>query len=90
MSWRAAFLRQAASDDAIRRMLISVRAPVCHQLPYLQMVTEKLAKGLLQGIANPKPPIPTHSAFVRLLQVIKTSREYRRHFGFTDARSFRS
>ena len=46
-SWRIAYFRQAQSDNDIRKLLNSRGAAYCHQLHYLQMFSEKLAKGWL-------------------------------------------
>ena len=58
--------RQAKSDET---GLVSLRrngAPACHQLHYLQMVTEKLAKAYFwrSGVSPPK----THAVFVQFLR----------------------
>jgi len=66
MTWRDAFLAQARSDAEIRRLLNRQRTAYSHQLHYLQMLTEKLAKGLMAPVDG-APPAPTHSAFVRCL-----------------------
>jgi hypothetical protein len=88
VSWRAAFLRQAASDEAVRRLLDRAGVEWCHGLHYLQMVAEKLAKGLLATASDPPPPPPTHQAFVRLLQIAKNRPDVRRRLGYRDTASF--
>ncbi len=45
MDWRTANLTQARSDFEMLQTLSRQQAPPCHQLHYLQMSTEKLAKG---------------------------------------------
>lgn len=88
MSWRTAFLAQARSDAAIRRLLNRERTEYSHQLHYLQMMTEKLAKSLLAS-AGPDPPATDHAAFVRCLQVLKGRPELRRQLGYQDRAIFR-
>ena len=88
MNWRRAFLRQAASDEAVRRLLDRAGVERCHRLHYLQMVVEKLAKGLLTKAGDPDPPPPTHQAFVRLLQVAKNRPDVRHHLGYVDTASY--
>lgn len=64
--WRSAYLTQAKSDYEILKSLIAAKAPLCHRLHYLQMTTEKLAKGSLTlpgGARYPK----THDAFVKFV-----------------------
>lgn len=72
------------------RMLLSRQGvPYAHQLHYMQMVTEKLARSYL---ADPRTqPQKTHVGFVRLLQQAKRgreSREIRRRLGYGDDRVF--
>jgi hypothetical protein len=47
MSWRDAFFVQAWSDYAVFEIMDDNNYPRCHVLHYLQMTTEKLAKGYL-------------------------------------------
>jgi hypothetical protein len=89
MTWRDAFLRQARSDFAVWQKLGTPGVEYSHRLHYLQMVAEKSAKGLLCDPTSAAPPAPTHSAFVRLLQVLKTRPEIRRQLGYTDAAVFK-
>jgi hypothetical protein len=89
MTWRDAFLRQARSDYAVWQKLGTPGVEYSHRLHYLQMVAEKLAKGLLCDPGSATPPAPTHAAFVRLLQVLKTRPEIRRQLGYTDASVFK-
>ena len=90
MSWGDAFLRQARGDDEIRRLLNRSDVAYSHRLHYLQMVTEKLAKGLQADTTAAEPPLPSHRAFVRLLQVLKGRPDVRRWLGFADRTSFRA
>lgn len=90
MNWRAAFLAQARSDDEVRRILNARRVAYSHQLHYLQMVCEKLARAFLVDPAADEPPPRTHAAFVRLLQVIKGRPDIRRQVGYQDSKVFRA
>lgn len=89
MNWREGFLRQARSDAHVMRLLNQHRAAYSHQLHYLQMVTEKLAKGLLSPLGTGPAPTPSHSAFVRCLQVIKGRPELQEALGYNDSSIFR-
>jgi hypothetical protein len=76
--WQAAFLKQAQSDFAIYELLQSQDVAVCHQLHYLQMLTEKLSKGLTQQTGFP----PTkHKAFVDFLRIAKGRSDIQRLTG---------
>ncbi|HEY4328783.1 MAG TPA: hypothetical protein VGN88_03535 [Phycisphaerae bacterium] len=88
MSWRSAFLLQARSDNATREAINAQRVEYCHQLHYLQMSSEKLAKGFLTPESSSEPPDLTHAAFVRCLQVMKGRPEIRRLLKFSDAKVF--
>ncbi|HET6251517.1 MAG TPA: hypothetical protein VFE47_27780 [Tepidisphaeraceae bacterium] len=90
MGWHEAYLAQARSEELIRSQLKAARVPYCHRLHYLQMVTEKLAKAMLTPAGSSSPAPTTHTAFVRMLQVIKGRREIRGQLGFADASLFRS
>ena len=90
MGWHEAYLAQARSEEGIRKQLTAARVEYCHRLHYLQMVSEKLAKATLTPIGSPRPAPTTHTAFVRMLQVIKGRRDIRRQLGFTDATLFKN
>ena len=62
---------QARSDYAVLLILQREPAGPCHQLHYLQMTTEKLAKAYLWR--DGRPPL-SHASFVRFLQALVTSR----------------
>lgn len=83
-NWREAFLKQARSDFALLEQL---KGEACHRLHYLQMCSEKLAKGLSSGSSN-AAPIPSQVAIVRMLQLIKGRPEVRKALGFPNAASF--
>lgn len=70
-TWRSAFFKQAKSDYHIFRVLNREGYPRCHQLHYLQMTTEKLAKGFFCAPESCRPPRPIHDAFVRFMQRAK-------------------
>ncbi|MEW6112548.1 MAG: hypothetical protein AB1664_10505 [Thermodesulfobacteriota bacterium] len=86
MNWRDAYLAQAWSDYQIFRVLNKGRYPLCHKLHYLQMATEKLAKGFLYS-SKGKPPQKTHYVFVRFLKVSKGRPEWRKKLGFDEHNS---
>jgi hypothetical protein len=88
MNWREAFIEQARSDNRIRKLLNKEGVEYAHQLHYVQMTTEKLARGFL---ANPQnQPGNTHVGFVRYLQVLKGRPEIRRQLGYKDSAVFTS
>lgn len=89
MSWREAFLKQARSENQIRLLLDDPAIEYSHRLHYLQMVTEKLSKGMMANALDPEPPTPTHLAFVRLLQVLKGRPDIRAQLGYSDSAVFR-
>ena len=70
MDWRTALLKQARSDYELLNFLRLGDAPLCHQLHYLQMATEKLAKGFTTPRGGPPPP-RVHRAFVRFVQSVR-------------------
>jgi hypothetical protein len=87
MTWRIAFIRQARSDDKVRQLLNRPDVEYSHRLHYLQMTSEKLAKGLMA--TDQDPPPQTHRMLVRILQILKGRPEYRKKLGFSDAAKFR-
>ncbi|MFH1113182.1 MAG: hypothetical protein V1792_04615 [Pseudomonadota bacterium] len=82
MNWQDAFLVQAWSDYQIFQAMNESRYPVCHKLHYLQMATEKLAKGCLCEITGNSPPQKTHFAFVRFLRYTKSHPLGKKRLGF--------
>ncbi len=70
MDWRTALFEQARSDYEMVKLLSRNNAPLCHQLHFLQMATEKLAKGFGTPRGGPQPP-KVHRAFVRLMRSVK-------------------
>ena len=62
-----AFQRQALSDwETFQYLRQRGKRVECHELHYLQMVTEKLAKAYLWGTKT--PPRPAHASFVQFLR----------------------
>ncbi|MGI4789439.1 MAG: hypothetical protein ACRYFS_11390 [Janthinobacterium lividum] len=68
--WRTAYFRQAQSDYDTLQLLERNDAALCHQLHYLQMATEKLAKGYATVSGGPPPP-KVHRGFVQFMRQIK-------------------
>ncbi|MDD4890985.1 MAG: hypothetical protein PHU85_13775 [Phycisphaerae bacterium] len=71
-TWLTAFAKQAKSDWDVFRALGTFR--FCHQLHYLQMATEKLAKAFLCVLDGQRPE-GRHGAFVRFIQHSKLHRQ---------------
>ena len=89
MNWQSAFLAQARAEYAILQMLIGHEdVPVCHKLHYLQMVSEKVAKGLSTA-PDSKPP-PVHRALVRFIQSAADVKTLMRACGFVRRSAYRS
>jgi hypothetical protein len=88
MNWRGAFLAQAKSDNEMRKLLNRAKVPYSHQLHYLQMTAEKLAKGILTPHNAPHPPPFSHAAVVALLRALKVRPDIRRHLGYSSVRAF--
>ncbi|SIO43216.1 hypothetical protein SAMN05444166_4673 [Singulisphaera sp. GP187] len=80
------YLIQARSDRAVLQLLDSHSLPACHQLLYLQMLTEKLAKAYFWR--NPGVKVLGHAAFVRFIRSIATNRRIAEGIGFRDLVSF--
>ncbi|MBM3300983.1 MAG: hypothetical protein FJY85_13635 [Deltaproteobacteria bacterium] len=81
MNWREAYFAQAWSDFQVFQQLNVGRHPLCHKLHYLQMATEKLAKGFLCDPKSP-PPKKSHFEFVRFLKVSKGRPDLRSKLGY--------
>ena len=88
MTWREAFLRQARHERTVWRRLNVEKFDIGHQLHFLQMVTEKLAKGFLTAPSSSGPPKFSHKSFVRFLQTLKSMSYLREMLGYTNAESF--
>ena len=67
-SWREAFFLQAASDYRVARRLQGYRdLPSCHWIHFLQMATEKMARGYRARPAGGEPP-RTHRGFLKFVR----------------------
>ena len=90
MTWRAAFIMQARHEYAVYRQLSQQGASFCDQLHYLQMATEKLARGYLANPSDRQPPAFTHAGIVRMLQHLKSDHAVRHRLGYSSGRAFRN
>jgi hypothetical protein len=71
--WRDAFFSQAWSDYTVFEEMSRSAHPRCHMLHYLQMTTEKLAKGFLCDFSGEDAPAKkTHIAFSKFLRISKS------------------
>ncbi len=77
--WQAAYFRQARSDYEAFQLLETSSAAFCQQLHYLQMTTEKLAKGFASSPGGPQQP-KVHRGYANFLQQIKRRPELHRLF----------
>src|ERR1700738_890612 len=82
---------QTRSDHSILMLLRRQNAQACHQLHYLQMVTEKLGKAYFWRTGP--PPRKSHASFVRFLHALdgRPDRDVARVaelFGFARAHHF--
>lgn len=69
------------------RLLNRQRAPRCHQLHFLQMATEKLAKAFLSGSGTPgRRPANVHTAFTGSVRMAKQRADIRKICGFPEDR----
>ena len=77
-SWRSAYFRQAHADYEMFLPLENTRGiSLCHRLHYLQMMTEKLAKGFNTPPTAKKEHAHTHAAFLKFLKTLKLQPEFR-------------
>lgn len=77
-TWRTAYFKQARSDYALfKQLILQADVPVCQRLHFLQMTTEKLAKGF-QTPKDGLPPERTHYAFANFVQLVKRTPALRR------------
>ncbi len=67
-SYQRLWFEQTLSDHSVLILLRKQDAAPCHQLHYLQMVTEKLGKAYFWRTGSP-PPV-SHVSFVRFLQLL--------------------
>ena len=90
MDWRTAYLNQARWDfEMFRRLEKMNDVPPCYQLHYLQMATEKLAKGYLT-LPGGGPYERTHDAFLKFMRVAKKLSEIRKMCGFSSSEKHKS
>jgi hypothetical protein len=90
MTWRGAYFEQAWSDFNVYLDLNARNAVLCHKLHYLQMTTEKLAKGF-QCPTSGDPHPRTHFVFVEFLRRLKKNPiYYYKLMGFSSKRAFSS
>jgi len=80
-TWKTAFLKQARSDMAVFDVM--GRYPLCQQLHYLQMATEKLAKAYWSSMNGTRRPPATHKKFVVFLQACCEIPRIRRAYGMS-------
>ncbi|HUE73099.1 MAG TPA: hypothetical protein VMP01_19600, partial [Pirellulaceae bacterium] len=67
---------QARSDHDVLILLRRNSAPACHQLHYIQMVTEKLAKAYFWRSGT--PPARSHAGFVMMMRLLGSVRRAER------------
>jgi hypothetical protein len=67
-SYQSLWWEQTRSDHTIWQSLRRAGAAPCHQLHYLQMVTEKLGKAYFWR--SRRAPPTSHASFVRFLQAL--------------------
>jgi hypothetical protein len=85
--WNHAFLKQAKSEVAILEILLERKdLERCHSLHYIQMVLEKLAKGLR---SSDEKPAASHQALLGFIRSAHMSTVLRRAFGFQSIRRFK-
>jgi len=88
-NWRTGLLAQARSDYRLFRHLHNLPNPTeqCHRLRYLQMATEKLAKGLMSD--SKMPPALSHKAFATFVKQAHKVASVCRECGFdSDEKGF--
>lgn len=87
-NWRSAYFKQAKSDYQILLLLLDqTNVPLCQVLHYLQMTTEKMAKGFLTRSEHGEYE-KVHDAFVRFVRVSKTRSEVRIICNFAQVSAF--
>ena len=79
--------QQAESDHAILLLLRKKDVVPCHQLHYLQMVTEKLGKAYFWRSGS--SPKKSHAFFVKFLRALATVSQPKRQQQIADAFAFR-
>ena len=86
--YQSVWYEQVRSDHAILMQLRLLDASACHQLHYLQMVTEKLGKAYFWRVGT--APRTSHASFVRFLKAVSDRSDDRiaKVLGFKRARDF--
>lgn len=84
--YQALWWQQARSDQAVFHLLRRQGAAPCHQLHYLQMVTEKLGKAYFWRSGTPPPT--SHAGFVQFMRFMGSAQASERQhiadvFGFS-------
>lgn len=78
LDWRTAYFMQARSDyEIFKRLVVQDDIPLCQLLHYLQMASEKFAKGFLTAPGG-EPYPKTHNAFQLFVKVCRDRPEIRR------------
>jgi hypothetical protein len=72
------------------RTLNHDKAELCHQLHYLQMATEKMAKAFLTNPSAPQRPKRVHQALVKYIRAAKRMPQVKQACGIPDWSQFRS
>jgi hypothetical protein len=67
-SYQQVWWEQTRADHSVLLLFRQRGIAACHQLHYLQMVTEKLGKAYFWRTG--RPPRATHASFVRFLQAL--------------------
>jgi hypothetical protein len=86
-NWKTGLLAQAKSDYAMYQKLEKEQAARCYRLLFLQMATEKLAKGMVSD--GTEPPELSHRAFVSFIkEEARTTESVRIACGFLDKAAY--
>ncbi|HEY4329089.1 MAG TPA: hypothetical protein VGN88_05080 [Phycisphaerae bacterium] len=88
MDWKEAFVMQARSDYEMLERLNRSDCEYSHRLHYLQMFSEKLAKGWMAEFEARRPNL-SHVVLVRMLQNLKGRPEVREHLGYSASSVFK-
>ncbi len=88
MNWKEAFVAQARSDFALMQRLNRTDCEYSHRLHYLQMFSEKLAKGMLAGFRGAAPD-HSHIVLVQMLQNLKGRPDLRERLGYASSSVFK-
>ena len=81
--WANAYLEQARSDWETRDVVCKNGCAACHELHYLQMASEKLAKAALLRSGTPLDRVAkSHQAFARFLRVASRNSSLQQRLGF--------